>query len=258
MSDFLRANLPLGIVILISLITGFLMVLIFRYASDQKAIHIAKDQLKAHLLAVRLFQDQLSVVLVSYGRILRGTGRYLRLTFKPLLLAIVPLILLITQLDYYLGMVSINRGQAFLIQANVSKRDTLEEVSLDLPPGLTATAPPVHVPAANQVFWRIVASKEGHYDANIKIDDQSFAKQVIVSRELARLSPVRLRGSFWKRLFTSAEPALPENSTIQSIAVQYPERVINFAWLQWNWIWLFFVLSMAAGFLFKSLLGIEI
>jgi hypothetical protein len=60
-------DLPAALVVLLSLIIGLLMVVVFRYTSDQKAIRLAKDQLKAHLLAVRLFQDQLPVVLSSYG-----------------------------------------------------------------------------------------------------------------------------------------------------------------------------------------------
>ena len=61
------------------------MVIVFRYTSDQMAIHVAKDRLKAHLLALRLFQDQIPVVMRSYGRIILATGHYLRLAFKPLL-----------------------------------------------------------------------------------------------------------------------------------------------------------------------------
>ena len=61
----------------LSLVVGLLMVVLFGYTSDQKAIGIAKDQLKAHLLAVRLYRDQIPVVMGSYGKILRGTGRYL-------------------------------------------------------------------------------------------------------------------------------------------------------------------------------------
>jgi len=59
-------------------------------------------------------------------------------------------------------------------------------------------------------------------------------------------------------MFVSGEPALPENGPIQSIEVIYPARTIRFARLDWNWIWLFFVLSMVAGLFFKSVLGIEI
>ena len=48
-------NLPALIVVGISLVIGLLMVVVFRYTSDQKAIHIAKDHLKAHLLALAAF-----------------------------------------------------------------------------------------------------------------------------------------------------------------------------------------------------------
>src|SRR5580765_2564469 len=82
-SGLFGLNNPTLLVIVISVVIGLLMVIVFRYTSDQKAIHVAKEQLKAHLLAVRLFQDQLSAVLREYGRILRGTARYIRLAFGP-------------------------------------------------------------------------------------------------------------------------------------------------------------------------------
>ncbi len=94
---------PLAIVIVVSVVVGLLMVVLFGYTSDQKAIGIAKDQLKAHLLAVRLYRDQIPVVMGSYGKILRGTGRYLKLAFKPLLYVIIPITLLMVQIDRYLG-----------------------------------------------------------------------------------------------------------------------------------------------------------
>jgi hypothetical protein len=59
-------------------------------------------------------------------------------------------------------------------------------------------------------------------------------------------------------MLTSGEPALAENSPIQSIAVTYSPRVIGFAWTEWNWIVLFFVVSLIAGFIFKSVLGIQV
>ena len=82
-AGILGVESPTVFVVLLSFVIGLLMVVVFRYTSDQKAIRIAKDHLKAHLLAVRLFQNQLPVVLSSYGRILLSTGRYLRLSFVP-------------------------------------------------------------------------------------------------------------------------------------------------------------------------------
>ncbi len=193
-----RVDLPLVLVVVISLIVGLLMVVVFHYTSDQKAIHIAKDHLKAHLLAVRLFQDQLSVVLSSYGRILAGTGRYLRLAFKPLLFVIVPLILLIVQLDQYLGSMPLQPGQAFLVKVRTDNADSLNEVLLQLPPEMTVTAPAVHVLADNEVIWRVVAQKDGDFDVNVNAAGQTFSMRAVVSSGLARLSSIRLRGRFWE------------------------------------------------------------
>src|SRR2546421_8968603 len=251
-------DFPAALVVLLSLIIGLLMVVVFRYTSDQKAIRLAKDQLKAHLLAVRLFQDQLPVVLSSYGRILRCTGHYLRLAFKPLLFVILPLTFLIVQLDRYLGWAPLPSGQAFLVKVRTTRPEALNEVSLLLPPGMKTTAPAVHVPPRNEVVWRLGAEKNGDYNVITGVAGQTLSKAVVVSSGLSRVSPIRLQGHFWERIFVSGEPALPESSPIQSVAVGYPSRNIRFMGLEWNWIWLFFVLSLVAGFVFKSVLKIEI
>jgi uncharacterized membrane protein (DUF106 family) len=247
---------PLAIVIVVSLVVGLLMVVLFGYTSDQKAIGIAKDQLKAHLLAVRLYRDQIPVVMGSYGKILRGTGRYLKLAFKPLLYVIIPITLLIVQIDRYLGAAPIPPNAPFLLTVHTS--DALNDVTLDLPSEITMTAPPVHVPAENEIIWRLAGSNEGKYEVRIAAAGQSDAKAVCIGNGLPRISTVRLRGQFWERMFRSAEQALPENSPIESISINYPDRNIEIAGYAMNWIWLFFILSMVAGFIFKELLGIQI
>jgi uncharacterized membrane protein (DUF106 family) len=254
-SSFL-AN-PLVIVIVLSLVVGLLMVVLFGYTSDQKAIGIAKDQLKAHLLAVRLYRDQIPVVMGSYGKILRGTGRYLKLAFKPLLYVILPITLLIVEVDRYLGATPIPVNTQFLLTAQISGSDA-NDVTLQLPPEITMTAPPVHIVADNDVVWRLLGTREGKYEVKIAASGQSAEKTVCVGSDLPRISTVRMRGHFWGRMFTSAESALPENSPIESISINYPDRDIAVAGYGMNWIWLFFILSMVAGFVFKELLGIKI
>ncbi len=254
----LGVNVPALIVLGTSVLIGFLLVIVFGYTSDQKALHLTKDQLKAHLLALRLFQDQIGVVLRSYVRILRATGRYLRLTFKPLLFVIVPMTFLIVQMNQYLGLSPLEEGRSFLLKARVSDAATLSAASLQLPEGLTSTAPAVRVPAEDEIAWRVVAARKGDYVVKVEAANQTFSKRVVVGTSLPRLSPIRLQGRFWERIFVSGEPAIPANAMVQAIEVQYPERTIAFAGLEWDWIWLFFILSLAVGFMFKSLLGIEI
>ena len=252
------ANAPLPLVLGLSIVIGLLTVIVFRYTSDQKAIGRAKDRLKAHLLAVRLFQDQLPVVMRAYARILRGTGIYLRLAFTPFLIAVLPITFLIVQLDRYFGWMPLLPAQTFLVEARVEDPAALNEASLQLPPELSSSAPAVHVPEDKEVVWRVVAEREGEYDIHIAASGRTVSKQVVVSPGLARISPVRLQGKFWERMFTSSETALADNSPVQAIAISYAPRVIGFAGMEWNWIVLFFVVSLIAGFVFKSVLGIQV
>ncbi len=176
----------------------------------------------------------------------------------PFLIAILPITFLIVQFDRYFGWMPLRPAQTFLIEARVNDPAAANEVELQLPPELVSSAPAVHIPKDNEVVWRVAAQREGQYDIQIASAGQTLSKQVVVSPGLARVSPVRLRGRFWERMFTSGEPALAENSPIESIAITYPPRVINFAWMEWNWIVLFFVVSLIAGFIFKSVLGIQV
>src|SRR5437867_9441051 len=120
MKILFQSHAPLMLVFLLSIVIGLLMVIVFRYTSDQKAIRVAKDHLKAHLLAVRLFQDQIQVVLISYWRIVRSTVSYLRLAFMPLLYVSIPLIFLMVQADRYFGYMPIQIGKPFLVKAQVA------------------------------------------------------------------------------------------------------------------------------------------
>jgi len=238
------------------------MVVLFGYTSDQKAIGIAKDQLKAHLLAVRLYRDQIPVVMGSYGKILRGTGRYLKLAFKPLLYVIIPITLLMVQIDRYLGQTPLPVNAAFLLTVHFNGHSGADQVPADvtlrLPPEITITAPPVHIAEGHEMVWRLVGSQAGKYEVTVDARGQSVAKTVSVGGRLPRISTIRLRGQFWNRIFSSAEPAVPENSPIESISINYPDRIIDIAGYGMNWIWLFFILSMVAGFVFKELLGVQI
>ncbi len=258
-------TLPLAIVIALSIVIGLVMVVLFGYTSDQKAIGVAKDRLKAHLLAVRLYRDQIPVVMGSYGKILRGTGVYLKLAFKPLLYVIIPITLLMVQIDRYLGSSPIATNAPFLFTVHfappagqTNAESELSNATIELPQEITMTAPPVHALAHNDVVWRLVGSKDGQYEAKVNSGGVSVDKQIRIGGGLPRISTMRLRGHFLDRFFSSAESPLPESTPIESISINYPNRDIEMFGYGMNWIWLFFILSMVAGFIFKELLGIQI
>ncbi len=78
---------------------GLVALLIYRFASNQSDITRTKNGIKANLLALRLFRDDLGVVLRTQGQVFRLVGRYLRLGLVPLAILFVPVVLLLIQIE---------------------------------------------------------------------------------------------------------------------------------------------------------------
>lgn len=249
---------PLLLLTAVSLAAGVLMLLVFRYTSDQKKIRRAKDQVQAQLLAVRLFQDQLPAVLRAYGRLLRGTVRYVGLMLKPtavLVLVFAPLIVL---LDPYFGWEPLRPKRDFLLKVRVADTSMIDSVTLRLPPGIRNSAPPVHIASDRQVVWRLVADSDGVHTVTVIANGMTLSKPVIVSAGLPHISATSMRGQFWQRWLEPGATALPDDSPVRSIAVGYAPREMNVWLFQANWIIVFFIISIVAALLFKKALHVEI
>jgi len=158
-----------------SLLTTVFTLVVFRYASDQPAMRRIKDRLQAHVLEVRLFPDQLPVVLRAYLRLLAGVLIYLRHSLKPLALLILPLLLILVQLEAHFGRLPIRVGDNFLLKARLSEIAALGQVSLRLPQGLRSTAPALHIPDMREIDWRIQAELPGRHRAEIMVGGRAFS-----------------------------------------------------------------------------------
>src|SRR5437660_10697668 len=111
---------------------------------------------------------------------------------------------------------------------------------------MKTTAPAVHVPARNEVVWRVVAEKNGDYNVITGVAGQTLSKAVVVSSGLSRVSPIRLQGHFWERVFVSGEAALPVRGPVESVAVGYPSLILSCMGLGWYCVWLLFGLARGA------------
>jgi hypothetical protein len=206
------------------------MLVIFRFTSNQEAIRQVKERLKAHMLALWLFQDQLAVVFRTQGRLIYTSLIYTRHALVPLAVMIVPLVLIMIQLEARLGQSPVRPGDSFLLTANLSDSAALEQASLRLPAGLTLTAPPVRI---------------------------AFTKEVIVADNVAALSARRTRDSLVDALLNPTEPALPAGAPVDSLRINYHPSEITLGSWQMHWLIPFFVFSLVAAFVFKGVFRTE-
>ena len=68
------------------------MLVVFRFCSNQAALDAAKDKIKAYLLELWLYRDDLRVSLLAKGRLVLWNLRYLRHLLVPITVASVPIV----------------------------------------------------------------------------------------------------------------------------------------------------------------------
>jgi len=253
-----RNSGPMYGLFVVSFLTGLAAVLVFGYVSNQESLRQIKNRIQAHLLELRLFPDQLGVVLKAYGRVLRWTLSYLMYNLKPLAILMLPLVIIMVQLDLRLGSTPIQAHQSFILTAKLAEPLTLDSDSLRLPRGLALTAPPVNIPALNEVDWRIRADEDGVFMPSVVLGSQSFSKQVVVSKEITLLPSERGREGIMEWFMNPVEQALPRGCPLRSLEVNYAPRSIDLGFFVTNWMVVFLVVSLVSGLILKTILGIEI
>jgi hypothetical protein len=248
---------PLYGLLVVSVLTGLLMVLVFRYTSNQRAIKAAKDRLKAHLLALWLFQDQLSVVFQTHRRLLATTAAYMKQSLLPLAVLFLPLVIILVQLELRLGQQPLQPGESFLLKAHLTDSTQLMETSLRLPPGLALAAPPLRIVEQKEIDWKITAKQSGTFQVDVVVGQRDFAKQVIAADSLVRLSPRRVRAGVLGAFLNPGEPLLPSDGPVESIEVRYRPRQVAVGPWQMHWLIPFLVFSLVSAFSVKGVLRTE-
>src|SRR6516162_801593 len=85
----------------IAVVTGVLLLVVFKYTSNQRAIKRVRDDINANLLALKLFKDSAGVAVVAQQRLLQGAARLFVLALIPIAVMAVPVALLLGQMSLW-------------------------------------------------------------------------------------------------------------------------------------------------------------
>jgi hypothetical protein len=248
---------PLVSIAVWAILTALLVLLAYRLASNQTAIRRVKELLQAHLLEVRLFQDQPGVVWRAYAKLLRTALAYLGRSLMPLAVVAIPVTLLIVELEMRYDQRPLLRGETALVAVHLSDRAAVEGLSLDLPPQLEQTAPLVRIPAEMEVVAQIEPRAVGRLEIVVHAAGRAFSKEVVAGEGLPRVSRTRVRGGVLGWLLEPGEEPLPDAGPVASIEVRYHDRPVTLGPLEVNWLVAYFVLTFAAGLALKRFVGAE-
>ncbi len=251
---------PSAQLILISAVTGVLMLLIWRYTSNQKAIENVRNQIAANLLAARLFKDSVRVSLRSQRRILWQAMRLLGYAVRPTLIMMIPFVLVMAQIGLRFEKQPAVAGDVIRVTATLRPGKPMEAAvcSLQLPDGIRIDAnDPCRAELIRTVDWRLTPSKVGEYQLRFGTGNDVVEMPLFVGGAMPRLSTLR-GGSWLGRLLYSAEASIPGGSAFESIRVHYPTRSTPVFGYDVHWLITLFVLSIVFALVAKPILKVHI
>jgi uncharacterized membrane protein (DUF106 family) len=252
---------PWAAMILVSLLTSFLMLLIFRHTSNQAGIKKEKNLIKAHLLELRLFKDNMGVQLKAQGRILLANFKYVGHNMRPMLVMIVPVLLILIQLNLWFGAASLKPGDPVLVKVRLAEGKYPSEVPAALAASgeLEVETPPLRIEDEAEIDWRLRAKTPGPGRLTLTVGGETVVKSASVGA--TRLSPIpslKPGRNLLDQIFNPGEAPLPSSSVVRSVEVRYPSASMPLFGMHIHWLIVYFILSIAFGYAFKGLFKVEI
>lgn len=257
---FRSMNPWVGMVI-VSFLTGLLMLVIFRYTSNQAGIKKVKNKIKAHLLELRLYKDSLGLSMKAQGNILLANLKYITHSFKPLLVMIVPVILILIQMNFWFGYESLKPGEQTLLKVKLEEgyNPLQTDLALEPAPEIVIETPPLRIEEYSEINWRISSQKSGIHHVDVVVAGRKISKTIATdTKPLSKLSPIKHRKKFVDELFYPVEAPIAKDFPVKSIEVLYPAKRLNFLGFDIHWLIAYFALSIIFGFAFKGIFKVEI
>lgn len=244
---------------IISAVTGFFFLIVFKYTSNQRAIGKVKDDMKAQMLAIKLFKDSISVTLTAQGRLFKGALLLLGHAIVPMLVMILPMSLFLAQMAlWYQSRPLAPQEQAVMtVELNGNIDEPWPMVSIEGDPAFKVILGPVRILSKRQICWEIKALQNGYSRIMLRAGQQQIEKSLAVGDGLMRISSRRPAWRWADMLTHPAEKPFPPDSIVRSVSIRYPDRPASASGADW-WLAYFFAASIVFAFILKPLCNVRL
>ncbi len=244
---------------LVAAVTGVLLLAMFKYTSNQRAIKRVRDDIDANLLALKLFKENARVTVGAQGRLLVGAGRLFVHALVPMAVMLVPVTLILGQLSLWYQQRPLLVGEDAVVTVALNgDRDTaFPEVRMEPTTAVAVILGPVRVLSKREVCWHIEAQTNGYHRLTFTVDGQPIDKELAVGDGFMRVSARRPAWDLSEALMHPAESAFAADGPVRSIEISYPSRSSWISGSDW-WVLYWFVVSMIAAFCFRRALGVNV
>src|SRR4030095_9788978 len=122
--------------------------------SNQEAIRDAKDKIVAYLLELRLYRDDLRVLLRAEGRVFASIGRYLAHSLLPMILMLPVFLLLLIQIESRFAFRGLSSDEQALVTVGVASDQPVSHLpaTLDAADGLRVATAALRADSSGEIY----------------------------------------------------------------------------------------------------------
>jgi hypothetical protein len=244
----------------LSLLTGLGMAYVFKLTSSQKAIKRTKDRVKARILEMRLYQDDLVLIFKGLSGALKGNFAYLGTIFVPFLIIIVPVAIIFMQLDQRYSRASLTPGSTVLLSAQLKEGFDPFQTGVDLTrtEGVTVQGKPARDAATRETIWELRVDSTDTHTLTLYAKGTTYSFPLVAEESYRMIGHERSAAGIFEPLLHPGLPPIPAASPLQRVRVEYPPARHWLLGMRVHWIVIFLVYSLISAAALKFLIGIEI
>jgi hypothetical protein len=244
-------------VVVLALPGALFALAIYKLISRQEAIRDAKQKIVAYLLELRLFRDDLRVLLRAEGRVFLNIGRYLCHSLLPMAVMLPVFVLMLIQIESRFAFRGLALDEQALVTVGVVSDKPVSHipVRLDAGDGLRVATPALRADGSGEIYWRIRAVTAGIHDLKLHVGGEQ-ADRVVRADAAGGAMTMAYRADDMRTLLYPRVAALPSDGAVASLAIDYPRARGEFAGLS-STSWIFFAMVLVFAFALRRFFDVS-
>ena len=253
-SDIPEGIATWGLLVVLSTLIGVVLILTFRGLAQPDLLRALRQRIKAHVLEITIFKDDLRVFGSASRSIFLLSARYLGHNLVAFSVMIVPVLVILWLADPFLGYRPLRPGEHTIVSL-IGRNGTLPDrkkigliVECENGTGFSISEPLV-IPGNNEVSWRVTAEREGRAMLILQMGETKIGKKLLAGKGVARvLTKSELGGSLWRNLLYPLD-GFKTRDLQGFFCIDYPERQYELMGFRHSWMVWFFLFSILASLL---------
>lgn len=253
---------PQVTLVVFSVLCGVAMTFIYRHTSNQTALRAAADRTRVQLLRMKLFRDDLRVVLACQAELLAAIGLRLWHSLTPMAILVAPSVLILAQLALRYEHRPLQPGESVVVGLYLSASgwDKKEDIEIEPSQNVTVETPPLRDAKERAIYWRIRPDSSDIDLLRWRCGHEVIETHLAVSPDGPGVSVVCARHpgpGLWDQLLHPGEFGFSAESPVRGIVVYHRKRSTPIFGIDLPWWLTFLIVAMLTALAVRPVLKVQ-